>query len=111
MGTDKAQILDIGGSRLKESLHNMLVGRMLTPGNQCVLPSALLSDDNGSNLWQQINRLPDYYQTREEISLLEAHGKDIADLIAPNPVLIDIGCGYVVLHITGQALRSLNHFT
>ncbi|KAK4032198.1 hypothetical protein C8A01DRAFT_20702 [Parachaetomium inaequale] len=93
MGTDNAQILDIGGSRLNESLRDMLVSRMLTPGNQCVLPSALLSDDNGSVLWQQINRLPDYYQTREEISLLEAHGNDIADLIAPNTVLVDIGCG------------------
>lgn len=87
------QIIDIGGSRLDESLRSMLVNHMLTPEKQCVLPSALLSDDHGSFLWRDMNRMPDYYQTRDEIALLEAHGKDIADLIPPNTVLIDLGCG------------------
>ncbi len=92
-GFDSDRIIDIGGCRLNESLRNMLITRMLTPGKQCVLPSALLSDDDGSFLWRDMNRLPDYYQTRDEIALLEVHGKEIADLIAPNTVLIDVGCG------------------
>lgn len=87
------QVIDIGGSRLDESLRSMLISRMLTPGKQCVLPSALLSDDNGSSLWRELNRMPDYYQTRDEIALLEVHGAEIADLIPPNAILVDIGCG------------------
>ncbi len=86
-------IIDIGGSGLNEALRGMLMSRMLDPKKQCVLPSALLSDDNGSLLWREINRLPEYYQTREEISLLELYGDEIADLIDPDTVLIDLGCG------------------
>ncbi|KAL1835890.1 hypothetical protein VTJ49DRAFT_5911 [Mycothermus thermophilus] len=91
--TNNVDIIDIGGGRLKDSLRNMLIARMLDPTKQCVLPSALLSDDHGAMLWTKINRLPDYYQTRDEIALLEVHGKEIADVIPPDCLLIDIGCG------------------
>jgi uncharacterized SAM-dependent methyltransferase len=86
-------VIDIGGSRLDESLGSMVVSHMLDPTRQCVLPSALLSDDNGSSLWRQINRLPAYYQTSEEILLLELYGDDIAEFVEPGTVLIDLGCG------------------
>lgn len=89
----KDLVIDIGGSRLDKSLGSMIASRMLDPTKQCVLPSALLSDDNGSSLWRQINRLPAYYQTSEEILLLELYGDEIADLIEPGTVLIDLGCG------------------
>lgn len=86
-------VIDIGGSQLSESLSSMLATRMLNPKQQCVLPSALLSDDNGSALWRQINRLPTYYQTSDEILLLELHGDEISELIEPGTVLLDLGCG------------------
>ncbi|KAK4449073.1 histidine N-alpha-methyltransferase [Podospora aff. communis PSN243] len=86
-------VIDIGGSRLRETLHGMLMSRLLDPTKQCLLPSALLSDDQGSSLWREINRLPAYYQTSEEILLLELYGDEIADLIEPCSVLVDLGCG------------------
>ncbi|KAK4141810.1 histidine N-alpha-methyltransferase [Dichotomopilus funicola] len=86
-------VIDIGGSQLAESLGSMITTRMLNPKKQCVLPSALLSDDNGGSLWRQINRLPSYYQTSDEILLLEVHGDEIADLIQPGTMIIDLGCG------------------
>lgn len=86
-------VIDIGGSRLPETLRSMLMARMLDPAKPCVLPSALLSDDSGSSLWREINRLPAYYQTREEMMLLERHGDEIADLVKPGTTLIDLGCG------------------
>ncbi|KAK4185041.1 histidine N-alpha-methyltransferase [Podospora australis] len=64
-----------------------------TQKQQSVLPSALLSSDEGSFLWREITRLPNYYQTRDEISLLTTHGAEIASLVPPNSILIDIGCG------------------
>ncbi|KAK3365358.1 hypothetical protein B0T24DRAFT_713155 [Lasiosphaeria ovina] len=90
---DDGRIIDIGGSRLAQSLYGMLAARMLDPAKQCVLPSALLSDDDGSALWREINRLPAYYQTRDEVLLLELYGDEIAALIEPDAVLIDLGCG------------------
>lgn len=89
----QSHILDIGGSNLRESLLPMLQNRMLKPDEQCVLPSPLLSDDRGLALWRKINRLPGYYQTNEEVELLELYGTEIADLICPGTTLIDLGCG------------------
>ncbi|KAH0559374.1 hypothetical protein GP486_004108 [Trichoglossum hirsutum] len=62
---------------------------------QRVLPSALLSDDTGLRLWSQITHLPNYYQTRDEIELLEYHGAEIARHILPGSTIIDLGCGDV----------------
>jgi hypothetical protein len=45
MSIEDAMILDISGSHLNDSFRSMLRSRMLSPGKQCVLPSALLSDD------------------------------------------------------------------
>ncbi|KAK5659445.1 hypothetical protein OQA88_646 [Cercophora sp. LCS_1] len=89
----ESRVVDVGGTRLQGSLQSMLMKRMLDPSKQCVLPSALLSDDIGSSLWRKINRLPDYYQTREEITLLDVYGDELADLIEPGTVLVDLGCG------------------
>jgi hypothetical protein len=43
MSIEDAVILDIDGSRLNDSFRSTLLSRMLSPGKQCVLPSALLS--------------------------------------------------------------------
>ncbi|KAM6523069.1 hypothetical protein FSOLCH5_003689 [Fusarium solani] len=90
------RILDIGGSNLSQSLKEMLESRMLAPGQQCVFPSALLSDDHGLALWRKINRLPTYYQTKEEIELLQSYGSELADEIPSGTILLDLGCGLVV---------------
>jgi uncharacterized SAM-dependent methyltransferase len=88
-------VIDIGGSRLSDSLKKMLERKLLRedrPG-QRLLPSALLSDDRGLGIWRHLNRLPDYYQTRDEILLLEQHGSEIARHMAQGSVLLDLGSG------------------
>lgn len=86
-------IVDIGGSNLSRSLLTMLQNRMIKPSAPWVLPSPLLSDDKGLALWRDINRLPGYYQTDEEVDLLAAHGTDIAKLIPDGATILDLGCG------------------
>ena len=39
-------------------------------------------DERGSNLFDAITRLPEYYQTRAERRLLQEHGDDLAALRA-----------------------------
>lgn len=53
----------------------------------------LFSDDEGLRQWKQINRLPDYYQTRDEVELIEKYAEEIVKRIKPNSVVIDLGCG------------------
>lgn len=49
-------------------------------------------DDKGSELFEQITVLPEYYPTRTERALIEKHAADIAELTA-SPVLIELGSG------------------
>jgi hypothetical protein len=88
-------VIDIGGSHLPDTFREMLGRKLLKedrPG-QRLLPSALLSDDKGLRIWGQLTRLPDYYQTRDEIHSLEQHGSDMAQHMAPGSVVLDLGSG------------------
>ncbi len=57
------------------------------------LSSKYFYDQKGSDLFEQITRLPEYYPTRTEISLLKAHAKEFAELIGPGASLIEFGSG------------------
>ncbi len=50
-------------------------------------------DEAGSQLFEEITRLPEYYPTRCELSILERHATDIAALIPPDAALIEFGSG------------------
>lgn len=50
-------------------------------------------DEQGSQLFDAITRLPEYYPTRTEIGLLRQHGKDMADLLGSNGLLFELGSG------------------
>jgi Histidine-specific methyltransferase, SAM-dependent len=80
---ESGKVLDIGRGRLSDTLKIMLTNTFLAPeiAHCRLLPPALLSNEAGLRLWKELTRLPDYYQTREEISLLEKHGRDIASHI------------------------------
>ncbi len=88
-------VFDIGGSNI-DSYHKCLLDKMFLKGKgskQRVLPSALLYDDVGLQTWRQITRLPDYYQTRDEIDLLEHHATEIAEQIPTGCTILDLGSG------------------
>lgn len=50
-------------------------------------------DERGSQLFDQITTLPEYYPTRTEISILKANATAIADCVDSVPVLIEPGAG------------------
>ena len=56
------------------------------------LPPVWFYDDRGSRLFDEITRLPEYYPTRAERSILDAHAKDIAQL-AEADTLVELGAG------------------
>src|SRR5690348_1246537 len=50
-------------------------------------------DQAGSALFEQITTLPEYYPTRTEVGILEAHANDIARLIPQGAALVEFGSG------------------
>ncbi len=50
-------------------------------------------DRAGSDLFDRICDLPEYYPTRTELSILECHAGDMASAIGANALLIEPGCG------------------
>ena len=56
------------------------------------VPPRWLYDDRGSELYSQITRLPEYYQTEAERSILEANAAMIAEITCATTV-IELGSG------------------
>jgi L-histidine Nalpha-methyltransferase len=50
-------------------------------------------DAAGSRLFEQICQLPEYYQTRIELALLERHAGEIASLMGPHAEIVEFGAG------------------
>ncbi|GAB92469.1 L-histidine N(alpha)-methyltransferase [Gordonia rhizosphera] len=56
------------------------------------LPPKWLYDERGSRLFDEITRLPEYYPTRRETAILEAHAADIAQATNAE-MLVEFGSG------------------
>jgi dimethylhistidine N-methyltransferase len=69
---------------------DVLAGLMAEPKR---LPPKYFYDQIGSELFQRITTLPEYYPTRIEAGLLEAHAADIAKLIPPDAAVVEFGAG------------------
>ena len=50
-------------------------------------------DHHGSELFDAITELPEYYPTRTEIGILQQHGETIADLLGRDCLLLELGSG------------------
>ena len=64
------------------------------------LPCKYFYDDRGSRLFQEITRLPEYYQTRTEEALPEAVADDVMGMVKPRE-LVELGSG------SGRKIRLL----
>jgi len=57
------------------------------------LPPKYFYDRRGSELFDAITELPEYYPTRTEIGILERYGHEMADLVGRNALLVELGSG------------------
>ncbi len=57
------------------------------------ISSIYFYDELGSQLFDAICELPEYYPTRTELSILEQHGGDICAAIGPEVLLVEPGSG------------------
>jgi L-histidine N-alpha-methyltransferase len=87
------------------------------------IPCRFFYDATGCELFEEIVKLEEYYPTRVEAGLLEAHGAEIAQLVGSGRVLVEFGSGssrktslligalgdipaYVPIDIAGESLRE-----
>jgi dimethylhistidine N-methyltransferase len=86
------------------------------------IPARWLYDRRGSELFDEITRLPEYYPTRIETALLEEKMPEIARLVPPDSAVVEFGAGsatktpillrevkpraYVPVDISGDYLRE-----
>jgi len=76
---------------LEESFREaVLRGLSATPKS---VPSKWIYDERGSRLFEAVCEAPEYYPTRTEVSLLEAHADEIATLAGPDCALVEFGSG------------------
>lgn len=64
----------------------------LTQQPKMLLPKYFY-DETGSHLFEQITRLPEYYPTRVELSILRDRAAEFAAIIPKNAALIEFGAG------------------
>ena len=57
------------------------------------LPPKFFYDEHGSRLFDAICELPEYYLTRTELSIMQAHIDEIVSLVGPQASLIEFGSG------------------
>jgi len=86
------------------------------------LPARWFYDHRGSELFEEITCLPEYYPTRTEVSILRQHCGDMAQAVGRDRVVVEFGAGsaaktpllldclapaaYVPIDISGDFLRE-----
>ncbi|APE28276.1 L-histidine N(alpha)-methyltransferase [Aurantiacibacter gangjinensis] len=94
----------------------------LSDADQKAIPARWLYDDAGSQLFEDITKVPEYYPTRAETEILTDRGEKFAKLIGPGRAVVEFGSGssvktplllraiepgaYVPLDIAGDFLRA-----
>ncbi|HET9183773.1 MAG TPA: L-histidine N(alpha)-methyltransferase [Candidatus Angelobacter sp.] len=79
------------------------------------LPPKLFYDAEGSRLFEEITRAPEYYPTRTEHAILEKFAREIVDLAGSNLALVELGAGsayktrVLIRAILGRQLRLEFH--
>jgi len=81
---------DRAGLSLKNAIHDGLNPKN---GGEKQLTTLLLYDEAGLKLFEEITYLEEYYPTNAEIEVLEKHAAQIAQCIAPNSILVELGSG------------------
>jgi L-histidine N-alpha-methyltransferase len=82
--------IHLSGSDLRGAMEQDVRNGLTAAPKQ--LPPVYFYDDRGSRLFDEITRLPEYYPTRSERSILDAHAKDIARR-SDADTLVELGAG------------------
>lgn len=86
---NELELLDLHPGR-KDMLADVLAG---LKAKEKWLSSMYFYDERGSQLFDEICELPEYYPTRTELSIMDANIEEICDLLGPHSMLVEFGSG------------------
>ena len=78
-------------SKKENEILNTVLQGLTKPQKE--LPSKLFYDERGSQLFDEITKLEEYYPTRTEMQILENNIKEIGGLLGEGTLLIELGSG------------------
>lgn len=87
--TYSPQLIDLHPK--KESFQEEVVTGLRKPQKE--LPAKFFYDKRGSELFEEITRLPEYYLTRTEIEILDQNAEEMVRLMGENFLLVEFGSG------------------
>lgn len=88
-----------------ENLKDTVLDGLRKPKKE--LPAKLFYDKRGSELFEEITALPEYYLTRTEISILQEYRNEMLALMGEQQVLIEYGSGNSIkVHIMLNGMKE-----
>jgi dimethylhistidine N-methyltransferase len=113
-------LLDFPGDRLQAQFRQDVLSGLSQ--QQKVVPARWFYDRRGSELFEEITQLPEYYPTRAEIEILSQRCRQIGLAVGPGRAVVEFGAGsavktpllldciepsaYVPVDISGDFLRA-----
>ncbi|CAP70273.1 uncharacterized protein PODANS_3_3560 [Podospora anserina S mat+] len=89
----KVDIIDIRRVEVETNLKADIVSQFCPKEGPRKLPTLLLYDERGLQLFEKITYLEEYYLTNDEIQVLESSAKEIAGSIPSESMVIELGSG------------------
>jgi len=114
------KLVDLGEDGVDRAFRSDVLDGLSEP--QKAVPARWLYDDAGSQLFEDITKVSEYYPTRAETEILENRSMEFSELIGPDRAIVEFGSGssvktplllraitpaaYVPLDISGEFLRA-----
>ncbi|GKT47329.1 ergothioneine biosynthesis protein 1 [Colletotrichum spaethianum] len=86
-------IIDIRRVAVETNLKDDIISMWNPTNGPRRLPTLLLYNERGLQLFEEITYLDEYYLTNNEIEVLEKNSKEIAQNISPESMVIELGSG------------------
>ncbi|TLS31255.1 hypothetical protein PpBr36_02899 [Pyricularia pennisetigena] len=86
-------IIDIRGAAVESNLKTEILSSFLSTPGQRAMPTILLYDQRGLQIFEEITYLEEYYLTNDEISVLESSASEIARAIPDGSMVVELGSG------------------
>jgi uncharacterized SAM-dependent methyltransferase len=87
------EIIDIRREEIEVSLKDEIISGLKKKEGEKSLPTLLLYDETGLKLFEEITHSEDYYLTNSEIEILEKYAERMADRIANDSIVVELGSG------------------
>ncbi|KAL2153030.1 hypothetical protein VTH82DRAFT_4185 [Thermothelomyces myriococcoides] len=102
-------IIDIRHAAVEINLKTEVLAQFHARDGPRKLPTLLLYDENGLQLFEKITYLEEYYLTNDEIAVLKSYAADMVKYIPSGAMVIELGSGNLrKVNLLLQALESAN---